>query len=226
LRRRAAVVAVLADLDADVIALQEVHGFQLRHLARQLGGYTVAGATPRGRWTGERCPLLVRTARLRVQSEQVAWYVDRGLDPYAAGLRMAGAHHPRVVSRVVLVDERIGRDLVVLNTHLATERAPRTRAIAHLAVAVQADEDTIVVGDLNEVPDAAALEPLAAAGLTRVPVDGATFHRWSGTATGAPIDHVFVSSAWEVVAARVDRSQPGGRLPSDHWPVVVDLHRA
>jgi endonuclease/exonuclease/phosphatase family metal-dependent hydrolase len=222
LRRRAAVASALADLDADVIGLQEVHGFQLRRLARAMPGYRFVAATPRGRWVGERCPVLIREQRLRVLAEHVAWFVDGGLDPHAAGERAGGAHHPRILSRVVLVDDRTGRELVVLNVHLATEASARRAAVAHVAAAVGGG-DTILLGDFNATADDPDLAPLAAAGLTRIPVTGATFHRWSGSADGAPIDHLFVSAGWEVVGARVDRSRPGGRLPSDHWPVVADV---
>ena len=77
---------------------------------------------------------------------------------------------------------------------------------------------------------AGVVAPLLAGGLTdalsHLGASGpgaATHHAWDGTADGTRIDHVLVDGAWQVLAARIDRTRPGGRLPSDHWPVVADV---
>ena len=57
--RRTAVVRYLADLGAEVVGLQEVHGFQQRYLERRLSGYAAVGAgRDDGRERGERCAVL------------------------------------------------------------------------------------------------------------------------------------------------------------------------
>lgn len=223
--RRAAVWAVLADLAPDVVALQEAHGFQLRGLLRGATGYTVAAARPRGRRVGERSPVLLRSDRFAVLSEQVCWFTDSGLRTDTPGARMAGAAHPRLLVTVRLLDRRSGDELVVMNTHLATEPAPRAASVRQLAAELALDVDTIVLGDFNATVDAVELGPLHAAGLAPAPVTGATFHRFAGTKAGAAIDHVFLSPRLTVAAAFVDHRQPEGRLASDHWPVVVDIAR-
>ena len=50
-----------------------------------------------------------------------------------------------------------------------------------------------------------------------------THHAWDGAADGTRIDFVLAGGGWEVLSAHVDHSRPGGRLPSDHWPVVADV---
>src|SRR5690606_9662636 len=77
--RRMALRAVLVELAPDVVALQEAHAFQWRWLVRAMPGYVATGGRPRGRWKGEACPVLVRTDRLAVDAEEVAWYTDGGL---------------------------------------------------------------------------------------------------------------------------------------------------
>jgi endonuclease/exonuclease/phosphatase family metal-dependent hydrolase len=52
---------------------------------------------------------------------------------------------------------------------------------------------------------------------------GGTTHQWKGGTGGRRIDYVFVTEHWDVLGGRVDHSRPGGRLPSDHWPLVADV---
>jgi len=51
----------------------------------------------------------------------------------------------------------------------------------------------------------------------------ATHHDWDGSTAGTRIDFVLVGAGWHVAAAEIRHDRPGGRLPSDHWPVVADL---
>ena len=84
--RAAACAQAVAALDADVVALQEVYGFQLRGLLRRLHGYAATGA-PRddGRRRGERCSVLYRTASLELISSETRWYADTPQRPGARG---------------------------------------------------------------------------------------------------------------------------------------------
>ena len=77
---------------------------------------------------------------------------------------------------------------------------------------------------------AAALErrlyaPNRAAGLRyAVPAEaGGSWHDFTGAVDGDRIDHILVTRSWKVVEAAVSHYRPGGRLPSDHWPVVATL---
>lgn len=83
----------------------------------------------------------------------------------------------------------------------------------------------IVMGDFNLGLDSPAMNELAKAGLRSVlPTDaGGTFHAWSGATDRQRIDHILVDDGWEVLAAEVRHDRPGGRLPSDHWPIVARL---
>jgi endonuclease/exonuclease/phosphatase family metal-dependent hydrolase len=91
------------------------------------------------------------------------------------------------------------------------------------------------MGDLNSRPDDAGYRLLAdspalglrdARTISRIPPYGppGTFNGFqiNGDAA-APIDHVFVSSRFTVERYSVVTQHWGGRLPSDHYPVVADL---
>jgi endonuclease/exonuclease/phosphatase family metal-dependent hydrolase len=83
----------------------------------------------------------------------------------------------------------------------------------------------IVMGDFNATPDSPALKALTSSGLRNaVPLEaGGSWHDFTGTEDGDRIDHILVTESWTVVDAAVSHHRPGGRLPSDHWPVVATL---
>ena len=86
------------------------------------------------------------------------------------------------------------------------------------------------MGDLNATAGSPAVSRLVAGGLRdtlaelgeRRPQAG-THHPWDGSTDGTRIDYVLVGGQWDVLGARIDHARPGGRLPSDHWPVVADV---
>ena len=57
---------------------------------------------------------------------------------------------------------------------------------------------------------------------TRDP-DEATFHAFKGTRRGSRIDFVLHTRQFRTVDAGIDRSERGGRYPSDHYPVWAEL---
>lgn len=200
----------IREIDPDVAGLQEVRPLQLRYLRRRLPEYRFLskGRARLGRY-GEHCPVLVRRSGYTVGD----WDVRRlaaGRIATVAGLS-AGT---------------------VINTHL-DETSPAAREASAETLAAWAGVragPVIVIGDLNATPDDPPLRTLLAAGLrdalSLLPANGAgaaTGHSWTGTHDGRRIDHILVSPEWDVVDATVVRTRPGGRLPSDHWPVMARL---
>jgi endonuclease/exonuclease/phosphatase family metal-dependent hydrolase len=221
--RRRATAAAIAGLDADVVGLQEVFAFQQRSLLRRLDGYEALGAGRDDGRRGERTPLLVRQATVQAVSHTTRWYGD---EPDQPGTRLPGARFPRVATLAVVEVRSTGARAQVVCTHLdAASASNRQAAAAQLAAWLDPALPQIVVGDLNARPDAAELAPLLAAGLRHAlpPDAGGTNHDFTGRTDGQRIDHVLVSAGVEIRSARIDHTRPGGRLPSDHWPVVADL---
>jgi len=219
--RRRSTVSAIRDLRATVVGLQEVFGFQYSWLARrltELDGYGLGRTNGR---IGERCPVFVERARARIVDPATRWY---GETPDRAGSRLPNASFPRVATIVrVEID---GAVITVANTHFDEKRADnRARSVRQLLEWVTPAEPLVVMGDLNALPDAAELTDFARAGLrSALAADaGGTGHDFTGRVDGPRIDHIFVSEHFEIVAARVARERPGGRLPSDHWPIVADL---
>lgn len=210
--RRAATAATIESLDADIIGLQEVYRFQYRWLQPRLRGYagTWAGRNRQGR-SGEGCPLLVRDARARIVEAQTRWYPPGGEFPRIA-----------TTSRVAVDDV----ELQVVNTHLDAKSPDHRRAsVEQLLGWLDRSLPQIVIGDFNAEPDDALFEPLFRVGLRHAlpSAAGGSDHGFTGAEDGPRLDHVLVSANVHVVTAGVARPRPGGRLGSDHWPVVADL---
>lgn len=224
--RRRATAAVLAGLDADVIGVQEAFGFQARWLHRRLGrgegGYAMVGEGRSARRRGERTSVLVRRSSLEVVDARTRWY---GAEPDRPGTRLPGASFPRTATLVRLRAPGGGPEVLVANTHLDEHLDVNRVAAADQLAGWLGDGPAIVVGDLNAEPGSPPLARLHAAGLRDVlgPDAPGTNHDFTGRTDGRRIDHVLVSPHWTVESARVVTERPGGRLPSDHWPVVARL---
>lgn len=219
LLRRHAVVDVIREIDPDVAGLQEVRRFQLAFLQAQLPEYGFLSAGwANGRQRGEHCPVLYRHDRFGVDRWELRWFAEN--------------QSGRAATLAQLFDRRTGARVCVANTHF-DHRSPdrRTNSAAALSVWVRAwDGQWVVLGDFNATVVEAGVATLIAGGLNdalpSLPPRGdnaATAHRFTGGVHGSRIDHILVSPALEVVEAAIVRTTPGGRLPSDHWPVTAVL---
>lgn len=221
--------AAIAGLQADVVGLQEVHPFQERALARRLRGYAGAGAgRSDGRCRGERCTVAYLEARLRLEAWTVRWFSDT---PATPGSRSWGNPIPRIATLCRFTDLRTGARFGVANLHWdGASAASRLRGAEALLGWLDPRLPWVVLGDLNATAEDPAVARLVAGGLRdtlahlgeRGP-QAATHHQWDGSTAGTRIDFVLVSAHWDIVEAHIDHARPGGRLPSDHWPVVADV---
>ena len=227
--RAGACAAAIAGLDADLVGLQEVRLFQEWGLARRLRGYAGAGAgRDDGRWRGERCTVVFRSSRLRLDEWTVRWLSD---SPWAPGSRSWGNPIARIVTLCRFSDRRTGDRFGFADAHWdGASAASRLRSAEALLDWLDPSLPWLVAGDLNATAGDPAVAKLVAGGLSdtlaglgeRGP-QAATHHQWDGSTDGTRIDYVLAGARWDVLGARIDHARPGGRLPSDHWPVVADV---
>jgi endonuclease/exonuclease/phosphatase family metal-dependent hydrolase len=227
LRRRATAQAV-ADLNADLIGLQEVYGFQQRYLLRHAPGFAATGAgRSDGRERGERCAVFYRGARLALSSSTTRWFSDTPQLPGSTGW---GNRLPRVVTLARFTDLATGRVFGLADCHLeGAPAAARHRSAAVLPTWLDPELPWIVAGDLNAEPDDEALRTLLAAGLRDVfapaaaaPVAAPPTTRPRGGQRARRIDYLLVTREWQVGTAAV-AAAGHHRRASDHLPVVATV---
>jgi endonuclease/exonuclease/phosphatase family metal-dependent hydrolase len=221
--RRSAAVAAIELLDADVVGLQEVLPDQLEYLRFRFPKYEIVGVgRDDGIDAGERSSVMVRAGDWRIERSETRWLSD---DPGTPGSVGWDADLTRVAT-LVWLRHRSGTTIGVLNTHYdhAGEVA-QLQSSRLVAKWTAGDLPWIVMGDLNATPDSPPLKALTDAGLRyAVPADaGGSWHDFTGAEDDDRIDHILISPAWTVTEAAVSHFRPGGRLPSDHWPVMATL---
>jgi endonuclease/exonuclease/phosphatase family metal-dependent hydrolase len=221
--RRRACAAAIEHLGADVVGLQEVRPSQLRYLRRRFRSARFYGRGRDADGGGEHAAVLLSDPTWAVDSSETRWLAST---PAVPGSRGWDAHLPRVATIVRL--DSAGSRIGVVNAHFDHSGRAARRHSADLVlewIAAEPERDWLVLGDLNAVPGSPVLAAFADAGFrdALAGVRGGTQHGFSGATDRTRIDHVLVGPRWTVLGAEIRHDRPGGRLPSDHWPVVADL---
>ena len=220
-----------------LVGMQEVLLHQKNDLAADLPGYSFIGAArDDGAEKGEFSPLAFRSDRFELLQSGTFWLSPTPSQPGKAW----DAAFPRIVTWAILRDNTAGARLAVLNTHfdhVGTEARAMSASIVADWARRHAGEGhaVIVLGDFNAVsssPPMALLSDAARSGLrmaraasaTRPYGPPGTFNAFKIDADAPePIDHVLVSDRFDVRRFATITQHWGGRLPSDHYPVVVEL---
>ncbi len=235
--RREMVAALIRHEDPDVIGMQEVLLRQKQDLERALPGYAMVGDGRDGGDKGEFSPLAYRLDRFELIDSGTFWLSET---PSVPGKGWDAAY-PRIATWALLRDRSGGEVLRVINTHFDhVGRIARHQSAvmlsSWLAMGEWSNLPTILMGDLNSGPEEDGYRLLAREGTglrdarlaSSTPPYGppGTFNAWKiDSDAAAPIDHIFLSADWSARRYSVVTQHWGGRLPSDHYPVVVDLVR-
>ncbi len=235
--RRSAVTSLVAYHAPDLVGMQEVLLHQKQAVEADLPDYAFVGAArDDGRDMGEFSPLGFRRDRFALIASGTFWLSPM---PAVPGKGWDAAY-PRVASWARLKDRVSRRRLLVLNTHMdhvgTTARLEGARQIRRwIASQRKVGEILVVMGDFNSPAGSPAYAAITAPGagslrdtltISRTPHFGPL-----GTFTGfkidqdeaSPIDHIFVSDDIMVLRHATLTQQSGGRLPSDHYPVLADF---
>lgn len=209
---RRAVAGVLANVDPDVVCIQEAPRFlfwrrSCRRLARASGLSIVGG----GRNAAANL-LLARPTIEIVATRSVLFSKDRGL-------------HQRGVAIAVL--RRAGVTFAAAGTHLDGVEEPRLRHIAELHAAigevVPRGVPTMIGSDVNDQPGSASWQALTAERADAFEVAGTGDGRTSTASEPTRrIDAVFVGPGAAASRCYVPDTDDVRRA-SDHRPVVVDV---
>ncbi len=235
--RKEMVVALIRREAPDLLGMQEVVPGQKRDLEAALPEFQQVGvARDDGKDKGEYSPIAFRRDRFELIDSGTIWLSETPARPSKGW----DAAYPRIATWALLRDRRGGRTLRVLNTHfdhvgVVARHQSAALLLQWLSRGAWRGLPTILMGDLNSTPEGSAYRQLAAtevSGLrdarlsSRTPPYGpsGTFNAFKiDSDPESPIDHIFVSAEFAVEKYAVVTQHWGGRLPSDHYPVVVDL---
>jgi endonuclease/exonuclease/phosphatase family metal-dependent hydrolase len=235
--RRSALTALVAYRAPDLIGMQEVLLHQKQQVEADLPAYQFVGvARDDGKDKGEFSPLGFRRDRFTPLAHGTFWLSPTPEVPS----RGWDAALPRVATWARLRDRTAKRDLLVVNTHFdhvgEVARQESARQIRRWIDGARRPGETVVLmGDFNSPATSTAYAAIVEPGegalrdsrtASRTPHYGPL-----GTFTGfdiarmdaSPIDHIFVGDDVTVLRHATLTDQNGGKLPSDHYPVVADL---
>ncbi|GAA0642300.1 endonuclease/exonuclease/phosphatase family protein [Brevundimonas lenta] len=233
--RRPHMARQIAFTDPDLLGVQEAHSAMVQYLADQLPGWDRYGVgRDDGGPVGETTTLFWRRDRFDHLRSETFWCSPTPEVPSKGW----DAAYPRTVTRVVLRDRRDGRLLDVRNTHFDHVGVVAREQCAALVAAMPAVEidgapaQVILMGDFNTGQGTPPYQRILATGLrdarTVSPVvfgpDG-TFNNFNLASDngGVAIDHVFIGDGLAVERFGVLTDSFGGRVISDHFPLVVDI---
>ncbi|MBW8304842.1 MAG: endonuclease/exonuclease/phosphatase family protein [Brevundimonas sp.] len=232
--RRPHMARQIAFYDPDLLGVQEAQPAMVDWLAQQLPGYERYGLGRDDGRVGESTTLFWRRDRYERLRAETLWCSPTPDRPSKGW----DAAYPRTITRLLLRDRRDGRLLDVRNTHFdhvgVVAREQCAELVAGLAPAEVdgAVAAVVLMGDLNTGPHTAPYRRILASGLRDAravsPVvfgPAGTFNAFDIAADneGVAIDHVFIGPGLAVERFAVPTDSFGGRVISDHFPLVADL---
>lgn len=237
--RRDLLIAQLRLLRPAIAGFQEVLPGQRADLAAALDGHVMlGGGRDDGKEAGEASPLLIEKLRFRVMSHGMFWLSPTPDRPS----RGWDAAYPRVATWAHLVTRGTGRRILTINTHwdhqgVAARAQSATQLHSWISANTLPGEAVLLLGDFNAPLSEGSLRSLLAGRgeatalrdartLALEPPAGgpATFNGWRIDPDPSPaIDHLLVGPGLAVTRFHILAAHSGGRLASDHFPVIADM---
>lgn len=232
--RRQAVRQVIAEMDADIVAFQEMETFVGGHFNREnrqldwvlqhhpryaVGAYGDPELFPVTQ------PILYDRARFELLDQGWFFYSETPDEIYS---RSFNGGYPAFTSWVLLLERDSGRRWRVVNNHLDYSSGHNRRSAAQLIVERLQDwtdeAALVLVGDFNAPSFWPPMGRFKQAGLHLLTPVGSTFHANRGWSLVPAIDHILIGPgvSSESGIERFDRAYQG-HYPSDHYPLLALL---
>jgi endonuclease/exonuclease/phosphatase family metal-dependent hydrolase len=229
--RRDLFVKTIREQRPDVFGTQELYKEQGDYVVAKLPEYAWFGMGRKGGEGDEHMGVFYRADELRVLDSGNFWLSDT---PDVPGSDTWGTPFPRMVTWARFQRKSDGRTFVMFDTHLPyrdQDDAAREKGAALILKRIAKlppDEPFVLTGDFNTTPDskvhAMLTEHLEDAWLVAPRRSGPenTFHDFTGK-PDRRIDWILVRG-FGVEGVRTVTTHEGTLYPSDHFPVVADLH--
>lgn len=232
--RKPLVIERVRAFDPHLLALQECRDDeQAAYVRESLPEWDFYGV-PRGggdQTALEMAPVLFKRSEFERVDAGCFWL---SRTPAVPGSKSWGAAFARTVTWVRLLHLPSRRELTFLSTHFDLHPPAITGAARLLQGWAQAAAQAgpvILCGDFNAPKDSPAYRQMTGDGPLRdvyrqlhpASQAEATFHGYGDPAALASIDWILASAHFQVLSAAVDATLPGGRYPSDHYPLNAVL---
>lgn len=235
-RRRDAVREAVGDIDADILAFQEMETFvggsfnqenrQLDWVLEHYPEYRAGAITDDAATFPNTQPILYQSDRFSLVDHGWFFYSDT---PDVIYSDTFNGSYPAFSTWVVLSDDQSGQRVKVVNNHLDYGSGSNRRQSADLILdrisgEIEAGVPLVLVGDFNAPWFWSPMGRFRAGGLELVSPGGPTFHFNRGLGLLPAIDHIMISDPLDDVdgVRRLTRDYDGV-FPSDHYPIWSDL---
>jgi endonuclease/exonuclease/phosphatase family metal-dependent hydrolase len=237
------IVALLEEMDADIMGVQELYQEQVLTLRPWIEKKYHLYTKPLGK--GEHCGILYKKERFKVEKGEI--------------LKMPstppGQEHADTLILLTLRDLKTNQRITILNTHFnftdAECRLKQAQFVINQVKKLSKKTAVVLMGDLNTFAHRLELKKLPfydgdylhhlltqkylkdakeeavlghlgpIATFTNEGEDPAPF-KGRGT-PGIFLDHIYVSSKVKVISHAVQPATVGGYYPSDHMPLISDI---
>ena len=228
------VLKVIADHRLDIIGAQELKHNQVAHLREALGpkGYEIVGRGRLAEGKSEGVYIIYNAKRFACTASDTFQLSET---PDVWGSSSWNSAYPRTCVWVQLKDRESGVEFRFYNTHLDHESELARRKGMELTVGrinadVSAGMTAFLAGDFNnELKPGNAIDYVRksmndTADISLTPHQGPvnTFHGYHPPAV-AHIDYIFVKGKVRVLSHATLDDMPGGKLPSDHFPIAATV---
>lgn len=219
--------------DLDVVGIQEGYNHMLKSLADSLKGYKWFGVGRNGGERDEYSAIYYNADKFKLLKSGNFWLSPTDTEHPNVGWDAALT---RVCTWGQFKEIKTGRVFNFFNVHMDHVGVIARRESAKLIMAkmkqLTGTVPTILTGDFNTNQYTDGYKTLNDSGLLKdcyllAPVKlatGPTFNGFKPDASGnARIDHIFVTKQFKVNRYGILTNTYNGKVPSDHWPVVVNL---
>ncbi|WP_353126720.1 endonuclease/exonuclease/phosphatase family protein [Parapedobacter pyrenivorans] len=231
--RKENVKALIRYHDFDIIGTQEGFVHQLTDIL-ELPEYAYFGAgRDDGKQAGEHSAIIYKKDRFRIVDSGNFWLSET---PGKPGLGWDATCCNRICSWTKFADKGTKKEFYVFNVHFDHQGVIARKESGKLMVAkikeIAKDAPVICMGDFNSTPETEQIKGMSAIlndayTITKQPPYGpvGTTNSFRFTAPMKNrIDYIFVSKDFEVAKYAVLTDAKDQRYPSDHLPVVADVH--
>ncbi len=223
----------------DIIGAQEPYLSQLNDIKTLLPDYDyigvdiIGGTTTQGR---HYTPIIYKKSKFEILDWGTFWFSPNSSTPGSLGW---DAYSARICTRALIKDKTTGKIFNFLNVHLdhigTTARDMSVQMLLSLTPLVSSKYPVIITGDFNfnqnsvnysKIKNSGLLKDSYDLALSHTNKDKGTFHDYEvNYTTTTRIDHVFLSTGrpLRVKSHQIITDDFGGKFPSDHCPVMIEL---